>query len=244
MASLDPAEIAKFAALADRWWRRGGAFEPLHRLNPTRLGFVRDRVGDHFGRSAADLKPFAGLTLLDIGCGGGLVAEPMARLGAAVTAIDGGAETVAAARVHAEAAGLAIDYRQATAEDLVAEGRRFDIVLALEVVEHVPDVPAFLGACAELAAPGGCLVLATLNRTGPAFALGIVMAEHVLRWVPRGTHEWRRFVRPSELRAGLAPHGIRIEELAGMTYRPLGGWGLSRDLSVNYLAFATKRTAS
>jgi len=206
-----------------------------------RFCFIRARLGDWFGRDAASLTPFAGLSVLDIGCGGGLIAEPMARLGGAVTGIDAAARNVNVAALHARRAGLAIDYRSVAAEDLAATGAQFDIVLALEILEHVADLGVFLDAAARLTRPGGALVFATLNRTPQAWLLAIVGAEMVLRWLPRGTHDWDRFVRPSELAAFLRRNGVTMRELAGVHYRPLSGdWALGRDLAVNYMAFATR----
>ncbi len=244
--SVDPDEVAKFAALAEDWWDPAGKFAPLHRLNPARLNFIRDRIAAHRGRDPSAGRPLAGLRVLDIGCGGGLLCEPLTRLGAAVTGIDAAAENVAAAARHATGAGLDIDYRHATAEDLAAEaaagGDRFDLVLNMEVVEHVADVAAFLQASAALVAPGGAMVLATLTRTPKSFALAIVGAEYVLRWLPRGTHDWRRFLRPSELVAQLRGAGLDTRELTGVAYNPLtGAWRLApRDLDVNYMVFAVK----
>jgi 2-polyprenyl-6-hydroxyphenyl methylase/3-demethylubiquinone-9 3-methyltransferase len=241
-ASIDPDEIAKFAAMAEAWWDPQGKFRPLHKLNPTRIAFIRDRIARRPGRAPQAERPLAGLSLLDIGCGGGLLSEPMARLGAAVTGIDPSERSIAAARLHAAEEGLSIDYRTETAEALAAAGARFDVVLAMEVIEHVGDRAAFLGACTALLADDGQLFLATLNRTPKAFALAIVGAEYVLGWLPRGTHDWRRFVRPSELAAELRPHGAEIVEMAGVAYSPLTDrWSLSRDLDVNYMAVAERR---
>ena len=237
--TVDPAEIARFAALAESWWDPAGKFKPLHRLNPLRLGFLRDRLTAHFRRDSAALRPFEGLRLLDIGCGGGLVAEPMARLGFAVTGIDAAGETIATARSHAEQSGLAIDYRAMAAETLAASGERFDVVLALEIVEHVADLDAFLAAAAALMRPGGAFVAATLNRTTKSYLFAIIGAEYVLGWLPRGTHEWRKFVRPSELAAVLRRNRLRVETIAGVTYNPLReSWSLSTDLDVNYMVLA------
>ena len=240
--SRDPAELAKFAAMAEAWWDPDGDFRPLHRLNPVRLGFICDRAAAHFGLAAASVTPLAGRRVLDIGCGGGLIAEPMARLGARVTAIDAVERNIEVARLHAERRGLAVDYRCATAEDLAAAGERFDIVLALEIVEHVADPAGFLATAAQLVADGGLLVASTLNRTPKAFALAIVGAEYLLRWLPRGTHDWKKFLRPSELVRGLAAGGVETIELTGVALDPLTvEWRLSpRDLTVNYMALGRK----
>jgi len=242
IVSVDPQEIARFSAIAEEWWNPDGKFRPLHKLNPVRLGFIRDTLAGHFGRDAMRPGPLAGLNLLDIGCGGGLVAEPMARLGAAVTAIDAAERNVQVARRHAEQGGLSIDFRHAAAEDLAAAGMRFDAVLSLEVIEHVVDRDAFLGICAQLVRPGGALVMATLNRTPQAFLLAIVGAEYVLGWLPRGTHQWSKFVRPSELARPLRAYGVAVKRLSGVSYSPLAdAWTLTGDLSVNYMAFCVKR---
>lgn len=241
-ASVDPAETAKFAAMAETWWDPQGKFRPLHKFNPTRIAFIRDRVAARHARDPLASRPLADLTLLDIGCGGGLLAEPMTRLGARVTGIDAVERNIAIARLHAERSGLAIDYRTATPEELVADGVKFDVILNMEVVEHVADRAAFLGACCELLAEDGLMFIATLNRTAKAFALAVVGAEYVLGWLPRGTHDWRKFVRPSELAAGLRPHGLEFAEIAGVSYSPLTDkWSLSRDLDVNYMAVAKKQ---
>lgn len=240
-SSIDPDEIARFEAMAAEWWDPDGKFRPLHRFNPVRLAWMRDRLLARFGRDGASPRPLEGLRILDIGCGGGLVSEPMARLGAEVVGVDASHRNVEVARIHAAQGGLAIDYRQGTAEDLLAAGERFDAVLSLEVVEHVADPAAFLDACAGLVAPGGALFVATINRTPQAFALAIVGAEYVLRWLPRGTHSWSKFVRPSEVAAALRPTGLELREFAGMSYNPLrDAWSAGRDLGVNYIAYATR----
>lgn len=243
--SVDRAEIAKFEAMAAAWWDPAGKFRPLHRLNPVRIGFIRDRACQHFGRDPKAPRPLEGLTLLDIGCGGGLIAEPMARLGARVVGLDAAERNIQIARAHAAESGLAIDYRHETAEALRDRGQQFDIVLNLEVVEHVADVDGFVGATVDLTRPDGLMVVATLNRTAKSFALAIVGAEYLLRWLPRGTHDWRRFLKPSELDRHLRHHGAGIAELVGVSYDPLNDrWATSRDLAVNYLALVTRVPAS
>jgi 2-polyprenyl-6-hydroxyphenyl methylase/3-demethylubiquinone-9 3-methyltransferase len=235
--SIDAAEVAKFTALAEAWWDPAGQFRPLHRLNPTRLAYIRNRTAARFGRDPLAAAPLAGLAILDIGCGGGLLSEPLARMGAKVTGLDAGERNIAIARRHAEASGVTVDYRVGAAEDLAASGARFDVVLAMEVVEHVADPPGFLGAAATLAGPGGLLIVATLNRTAKAFALAIVGAEYLLRWLPRGSHDWRRFLKPSEVAAMLRPHGLQPAEAVGVVYSPLTDkWRLAPgDLDVNYM---------
>lgn len=240
-ASIDPDEVAKFSALAAEWWDPAGKFRPLHKFNPTRLGFVRDRAAARFGRDPRAERPLADLRLLDIGCGGGLLAEPLARLGASVTAIDASARNIHIAALHAAQSGLEIDYRHAAAEELAAAGEAFDLVLNMEVVEHVADVAAFLAASAALVKPGGAMVAATLNRTPKAFLLAVVGAEYLLRWLPPGTHDWRRFVRPSELAGPLRAAGLEVAEITGVAYNPLAdSWRLSRDTAVNYMMLALR----
>ena len=240
-STASPDEIAKFSAMADSWWDPSGAFQPLHKFNPARIRFVRDRLAAHFGRDALD-RPGAGLSLLDIGCGGGLIAEPMARLGFRVTGIDAAEKNVGVARLHAERSALDITYENAAPEDLLARGAQFNVVLALEVVEHVADVDVFLKASADLVAPGGVLIAATLNRTLKALMLAKIGAEYILRWVPAGTHDWKKFVKPSALTRGLRHGGLTVTELAGMSYDVLNdSWRASKDLDVNYLVMAVKR---
>lgn len=241
--TLDLEEVARFAKLAGEWWDANGPFKSLHRINPVRLTYIRDQLCRKFGRDKAAAASLSGLSVLDIGCGGGLVAEPLARLGALVTGIDPAAENIAAAEAHAAGSRLKIAYRAATAEELAAEGNAFDAVLLLEVVEHVPDVPAFLKVVAPLVKPGGVMVLSTLNRTLKAYALAIIGAELILRWLPIGTHQWDRFVRPDELRAALGAAGLKLTDTTGMIYNPLADeWRLSRDTDVNYFATASRRS--
>jgi 2-polyprenyl-6-hydroxyphenyl methylase/3-demethylubiquinone-9 3-methyltransferase len=239
-SSVDPKEIERFDALAEDWWDEDGPMAPLHKLNPVRLAYIRDRISDHLGRSTDGQQPLLGLQVLDIGCGGGLLSEPLARMGATVTGIDLAPSHIEGAKRHAAEAGLAIDYRIASVEALVTAGERFDLVCAMEVVEHVPDQPAFLKDAAALVKPNGGLVMATLNRTVRSFALGIVAAEYVLGWLPRGTHSWSRFVRPSEAARALRRGGLTVRDLAGVTYDPLRDrFRLSQDPAVNYMLFAT-----
>jgi len=240
-SSVDPAEIARFEAMAAEWWDPHGKFAPLHKFNPVRLAWIRDRLVAHFGRDPAGMTPLAGLRILDIGCGGGLVAEPMARMGATVVGVDASARNVEIARAHARQSGLEIDYRCDTAESLAAAGERFDAVLSLEVVEHVADPAAFLADCAALTTPAGALLVATINRTPQAFVLAIVGAEYILRWLPRGTHSWAKFVRPAEVAGALRRSGMEVRALAGMSYNPLADrWRIGADLAVNYMAYATR----
>ncbi len=237
--SVDPDEIARFEATSEAWWDPQGSFRPLHRLNPVRIGYLRDRIAAHLGRDPRAARPLADLRIVDIGCGGGLVCEPLARLGARVTGIDASERNVAIAANHAGESGLAIDYRAATAETLADAWARFDVVLALEIVEHVADLDLFVEACCRLVAPDGLLIFSTLNRTAKSFALAIVGAEYLLRWLPRGTHDWRKFVRPSELAHVLARHGAKLEALTGLVYNPVSDrWRLADDLAVNYMAVA------
>lgn len=240
--TIDPGEIGRFAAQADSWWDSEGSFRILHRINPTRLGFIRQQLTAHFRRDPTWLQPFDGLTLLDIGCGGGLVAEPMARLGFTVTGIDAGAKAIDAARTHAEAMGLAIDYRVTGPESIAEAGKSFDTVLALEVIEHAADPADFLAAVSVLVRPGGAFIGATLNRTPRSFALAIVGAEYLFGWLPSGTHDWRKFLRPSEFVLGLRRNGFVATQLAGLIYDlPRAEWSLSPDLRVNYMVAAVRR---
>ncbi|WP_282008298.1 bifunctional 2-polyprenyl-6-hydroxyphenol methylase/3-demethylubiquinol 3-O-methyltransferase UbiG [Brevundimonas aveniformis] len=239
-SSIDPDEVARFSALADRWWDATGPFAPLHRFNPVRLGFIRDRVAVHFGREIRQTRPFSGLKLLDIGCGGGLLSEPMTRLGFEVTGVDASEQNIGAAGAHAEAQGLNIDYRASTAEALLEQDRRFDVVLNMEVIEHVADPRRFLLDTARLVAPGGMMIVATLNRTLRSLALAKVGAEYVLRWVPAGTHDWNKFLTPEEIRSFADGEPLAVDGPFGVTYNPLSGqWRESQDASINYMMIVT-----
>ncbi|OQW62042.1 MAG: bifunctional 3-demethylubiquinol 3-O-methyltransferase/2-polyprenyl-6-hydroxyphenol methylase [Proteobacteria bacterium HN_bin10] len=237
-ATIDPAEIAKFSALAAEWWNPKGPFGALHRLNPVRLQYIRDVATRHFSSPASGgakkLRPLDGVATLDLGCGGGLVSAPLARMGAKLTAIDASAEAIGAARAYAEQAGLDIDFQCTTAEALVERGAQFELVTALEIIEHVADVNAFLSASSALVAPGGLLILSTINRTPKARALAIAGAERILKWAPEGAHDYDKLVTPEEIRIG-APT-LQWDEPVGITYQPLGsGWTISRDIDVNYM---------
>lgn len=241
-SSIDPAEIEKFEAMAAEWWDMEGKFKPLHMLNPTRLDYVTGQIAAEFSRDLTAPLPFKGLRILDIGCGGGLMAEPMARLGATVTGADAAPGNIAVASLHAQGQGLPIDYRATTSEALAAEGLRYDVVMALEIVEHVADPAAFVATCRDLLRPGGMLIQSTLNRTAKSFGAAIIGAEWIMRWLPKGTHDWRRFITPDELAAMTEAAGLRVVDRCGMVFNPLGwSWSLSpRDLSVNYAMTALR----
>ncbi len=239
-ASIDPAEVDKFAALAAEWWNPDGDLALLHSLNPLRIEFVREQTTARFSLDPFQRRPFSGLRFLDVGCGGGLLSEPMARLGADVVGVDPSEQNIKTAAVHAHAQSLAIDYRVATAEQLAAQ-ERFDVVLCMEVVEHVNDPVAFVATCASMVNPRGLMFIATLNRTLKSFGLAIIGAEYVLGWVPRGTHKWEKFLTPEELDQSVAAAGLQTKETIGMSYNPLTrGWTRSRDLAVNYLSVAQR----
>ncbi|MBL6933962.1 MAG: bifunctional 2-polyprenyl-6-hydroxyphenol methylase/3-demethylubiquinol 3-O-methyltransferase UbiG [Alphaproteobacteria bacterium] len=239
--TVDAQEIENFEALAEAWWDPEGDFRPLHRLNPIRIGYIRNHLCAHFGRDPETPEPFEGLRLLDIGCGGGLLCEPMAELGAQVTGLDAGEKNIRIAKAHAEQSGLAIDYRHGSPETLAGSGERFDAILNMEVVEHVADRALFLRSCGNLLKEDGAMILSTLNRTVKSFAFAIIGAEYVLRWLPRGTHQWDKFVRPSELADDLRSGDMEITHMTGVSFDPLANaWRLSGDMEVNYMMLVTK----
>lgn len=238
--TVDPAEIAKFSKLSAEWWNPNGKMAPLHRINPLRLAFIRDAACRKFERDPKNLNCLGGLRMLDIGCGAGLLCEPFTRLGAQVVGVDPSQSNIAAARIHAERAGLAVDYRCTVIEEMDASAQ-FDVVLAMEVVEHVADVGLFLDRCAALLAPGGMIVVSTINRNWKSFALAIVGAEYVLRWLPRGTHQWEKFVTPEELSLHLSRNGLATTDQSGVVFNPLANrWSLSSDMDVNYMVVAER----
>ena len=240
-SSIDPEEVARFSAMAAEWWDPRGKFRPLHKFNPVRLAYIRERTVAHFGLDSGSIRPFEGLRFLDIGCGGGLLSEPMARLGATMVSADASEENIKTASVHAAEQGLDIDYRCTTAEALAEAGETFDVILNMEVIEHVADPMRFLADCAGMLKPGGLMFVATLNRTFKAHALAIVGAEYVLGWLPRGTHDWKKFITTNEMEEGIARAGLRLKELAGVSYNPLADkWSLGRDTDVNYMALAER----
>ncbi len=240
-STVDESEVARFSAMAETWWDPSGPFKPLHRFNPVRLRFIREQAIAHWRRDAATLKPLDGLAVVDIGCGGGLISEPLARMGASVTGIDPSERNIGTASHHAAQTGLDIDYRATTAEDLAASGARFDMVMNLEVVEHVADVDLFLEASGMLLKPGGLMICATLNRTLKSLAMAKVGAEYVLRWLPRGTHDWKKFLTPAELSRSIRRAGLSVTTLQGVSYLPFkDDWILSDDTGVNYMMVAVK----
>lgn len=235
--TIDPAEVAKFEAMAAEWWDPTGKFKPLHMMNPVRLDYITRQIAAEFGRDLTAASPFAGLKLLDIGCGGGLISEPMARLGASVVGADAAARNIPVAQIHAEEQGLDIDYRHGTAEALAAAGEVFDVVLAMEIVEHVADPPGFLATCHDLLRPGGLIICSTLNRSPKSFMAAIVGAEWVMRWLPKGTHDWSKFITPDELADLIRRAGLNPVDAKGFVFNPVSWrWSISdRDLGVNYV---------
>jgi 2-polyprenyl-6-hydroxyphenyl methylase/3-demethylubiquinone-9 3-methyltransferase len=240
-ATVDPREIEQFSRIAKTWWDPHGPMATLHKFNPVRLAYIRDRAAAHFGKDPKSAQSLKGLRILDIGCGGGLLSEPLARMGAEVVGADPSERNIAVASDHAASTGVAVDYRATTAEDLEQAGEKFDIVLAMEVVEHVTDVPLFVKTCAAMVKPDGLLFAATINRTMKSFALAIVGAEYVLRWLPRGTHQWDKFVTPNELEIALEAAGLRVRHETGVIYNLLGDrWQISNDTDVNYMVVASR----
>ncbi|QIG47126.1 bifunctional 2-polyprenyl-6-hydroxyphenol methylase/3-demethylubiquinol 3-O-methyltransferase UbiG [Nordella sp. HKS 07] len=239
--SLDPAEVEKFSKIAAEWWNPTGKFAVLHVFNPVRLAYIKEQVTARFARDPFARRPFEGLRFLDIGCGGGLLTEPMARLGAEITGIDPSDRNIATASVHAQEQDLAIDYRAMTAEALAESGDTFDVILNMEVIEHVADPKAFVATCARLLKPNGLIFVATLNRTLKSFGLAIVGAEYVLGWLPKGTHQWEKFITPEELEGWLGASGLKQQDRTGVTYNPFSGeWRRARDMDVNYMLVAQK----
>ena len=240
-STVDDAEVARFSAMAGEWWDPRGKMAPLHKFNPVRIGYIRDRAVEHFGSDPKRLDSLKGLRILDIGCGGGILSEPLARLGADVVGVDPSERNITAAQLHAEQSELAIDYRATTAEELAEQREQFDLVLAMEVVEHVADVPLFIASCASLTKPGGLMIAATPNRTLKSFALAIVGAEYILRWLPVGTHRWDKFVTPNELEIAMERSGLHFVHEQGVVYNLLADrWQLSSDTDVNYMLTAEK----
>jgi 2-polyprenyl-6-hydroxyphenyl methylase/3-demethylubiquinone-9 3-methyltransferase len=242
--TINPAEIAKFTAMAEEWWDPTGKFKPLHKFSPVRLGYIREHLLSHYRRDGSQMRPFEGLTVLDVGCGGGLLCEPLARLGATVTGIDAAERNIKIASLHAEQSGVEVTYLTTTSEDLAAQGETYDLVLNMEVVEHVDNVPLYMKSCADLVKPGGLMLTATLNRTARAFALAIVGAEYVLGWLPKGTHDWKKFLTPEEIRTLLTRNGLKVTGETGVVFHPLADeWRASRDMGVNYMIMAERPAA-
>ena len=239
--TIDDAEVARFSAIAAEWWSPTGKFRPLHKFNPVRLAYIKEQVCQHFNIDPSKPKPFKGLRILDIGCGGGLLCEPMARLGAEIVGADASEVNIEVAKIHAQQTGVTVDYRATTSEALAADGEQFDIILNMEVVEHVADVDLFMASCCEMVKPGGLMFMATIDRTAKARMLAIFMAEKVLRWLPVGTHEFEKLVKPEELEEAFAKGGMSLLDESGVTYNPvLDRWSKSKDMDVNYMMLATK----
>jgi 2-polyprenyl-6-hydroxyphenyl methylase/3-demethylubiquinone-9 3-methyltransferase len=240
-STIDQSEVDRFSAMAAEWWSPTGKFRPLHKFNPVRLAYIRDKACVNFGRDPKSARPLEGLRVLDIGCGGGLLSEPIARMGATVVGADPSEKNIGIASTHAQASGVAVDYRAVTAEQLAAEGETFDIVLNMEVVEHVADVGLFMTTCAGMVRPGGLMFVATINRTMKAAALAIFTAENILRWLPRGTHQYEKLVRPEEIETPLNAAGMNVIDRIGVFFNPLSNqWNLSKDMDVNYMLLAKR----
>ncbi len=241
-STINEAEVAKFSALAEQWWDPAGQFKPLHKFNPVRLAYIREQILAHFKLDGTRRYPFKGIKILDVGCGGGLLCEPMARLGAKVTGIDASERNIAIAKIHAEQSELDIEYIATTSEDMAARAQEYDVVLNMEVVEHVDDVPLFLKSCSDLVKPNGLMFIATINRTAKAYFLAIVGAEYVLKWLPRGTHDFSKFLTPEEITSIIKRHGMSIRHKTGVSFNPLHDqWRKSRDMAVNYMLLAEKK---
>lgn len=239
--TINDAEVAKFTAMAEQWRDPKGKFKPIHKFNPVRLAYIREAVLGHFGRDGSVMRPFEGLRVLDVGCGGGLLSEPMAKLGATVVGIDAAERNIKIATLHAEQSGVSVDYRATTSEALAGAGNQFDLVLNMEVVEHVDNVPLYMKSCADLVAPGGLMLTATLNRTARALAFAVFGAEYVLGWLPKGTHDWKKFLTPDEIKALIERNGMRVTAETGLVYHPLADeWRKSRDMGINYMVLAEK----
>ncbi len=239
--TIDQTEVDRFSAMAAEWWDPNGKFRPLHKFNPVRLTYIRDLACENFGRDPKSRQPLKGLRVLDIGCGGGLLSEPVARMGADVLGADASEKNIRIAMTHSAESGIAVDYRAVTAEQLKDSGETFDIVLNMEVVEHVADVEFFIATCASMVRPGGMMFIATINRTMKAMALAIIGAEYVLRWLPKGTHQYEKLVRPEEIEAPLAASGMQVSERTGVFFHPLQNrWNLSKDMDVNYMLVARR----
>jgi 2-polyprenyl-6-hydroxyphenyl methylase/3-demethylubiquinone-9 3-methyltransferase len=239
--TVNEAEIAKFTAMAEEWWDPTGKFKPLHKFNPVRLEYIREHLVSHFTLDGSAMRPLEGIQIIDVGCGGGLLCEPLTRLGANVVGIDAAEKNIAIAKIHAEKSGLDIDYRATTSEAVVASGKQFDLVLNMEVVEHVDNVPLYMKSCADLVRPGGLMLTATLNRTARSWAFAVVAAEQILRWLPKGTHDWDKFLTPDEIKALLTRNGLTVIGETGVVFHPLADeWKRSRDMGINYMIMAKR----
>lgn len=240
-STIDQSEVDRFSAMAAEWWSPTGKFKPLHKFNPVRLTYIRDKAAENFGLDPKSPKPLEGLRVLDIGCGGGLLSEPVARMGATVVGADPSEKNIGIASTHAKASGVSVDYRPVTAEQLAEAGETFDIVLNMEVVEHVADVEFFMSTCSRMVRPDGMMFVATINRTMKAAALAIFAAENILRWLPRGTHQYEKLVRPEELEGPMTASGLEIIDRTGVFFNPLANqWNLSKDMDVNYMLLAKR----
>lgn len=241
-STIDPKEIEKFHAMADEWWDESGKFKPLHKFNPIRISYIRNKIVKHFSLDEKSATPFSGLKILDIGCGGGLISEPFARMKADVTAIDAGEKNIAVAKIHAQKSDLKINYRVATSEELATKDEKYDVVFALEIIEHVADVENFVKSCAHLVKPNGIIFISTINRTLKALALAKFAAEYILRWLPAGTHDWKKFLKPSEINFYASQNSLELQEMKGFSYNILKDeWSESNDVDVNYVAVFCKK---